>query len=319
MNRLQQILAGVLVVQVILAAVLLWPRAATGGIETLLAGVEAEDIVALVITDAQGNEIELHKMTGAWVLPQADDYPVKADSIQSVVDKMLAVDTQRLVTRTAASHTRLQVAADDFNRRVELETAGGTRHTLYVGSSPSYGATHVRLEGRDETYLTNSITQYDLGATPSSWVDTIYVQVPQDEIVGARLENAQGTVEFNKDEQGNWTLADLQIGEQIDAAGINSMVTRAASLTMLEPLGKEELPAYGLDDPKAVLTVVKEAEQITIMVGAQDPNDRSYTVKASTSPYYVRVSEYTVQAMVENAREDFLQPPPTPTPAESSN
>jgi hypothetical protein len=316
MNRLQQILAAVLVVQVVVATALLWPRATTGGVEALLPGVAAEDIVALVIADAQGNEIGLRKASGEWVLPQADDYPAKADTIQSVIDKVLAVDTQRLVTRTTSSHERLQVAAADFSRRVEMEEASGSRHTLYVGSSPSYGATHVRLEGRDETYLTNSVTQYDLGATASSWVDTLYLQVPQEEVVSARLENAHGTVEFSKDAQGNWTLADVQTGEQVDVAEINSVVNRAASLSMLEPLGNEDLPQYGMGSPSAVLTLQKEAEQIKLVVGAQDPSDRSYTVKASTSPYFVRVSEYTVQAMVEDARQDFLQPPPTPTPTE---
>jgi hypothetical protein len=316
MNRLQQILAAVLVIQVVLAAILLWPRATTGGVEALLPDVQAEDIVALLIADAQGNEIEVRQVTGEWVLPQADDYPAKADSVQSALDKMLAVDTQRLVTRTAASHKRLQVDAGDFARRVELETATGVRYTLYVGSSPSYGATHVRLEARDETYLTNSITQYDLGATPASWVDTLYMGVSQDELVSAKLENAHGSVEFTKDEQGNWVLGDLQIGEQVDVAEINSVVNRVTSLTMLEPLGKEELPEYGMGNPGAVLTLQKEAEQVTLTVGAQDPDDRSYTVKVSTSPYYVRVSEYMVQAMVEDAREDFLQPPPTPTPTE---
>jgi len=316
MNRLQQILAAVLVVQIVLAAALLWPRPTTGGVTTLLADVEADDIVALRIADGQGNEVALRKMTGEWVLPQAGDYPAQADSVQSVLEKLLAVDTQRLVTRTAASHKRLQVAADDFNRKVELEGADGARHTLYLGSSPSYGAIHVRLEGRDEAYLTNSVTQYELGATASSWVDTLYLEVAQDEVLSARLENKQGTFEFAKDEQGNWTLADLQIGEQLDTAEINSVVNRATSLSMLEPLGQDKLPEYGMDNPSAVLTLRKESEQITVTVGAQDPDDLSYTIRASTSPYYVRVSEYTVRAMVEDGREDFLQPPPTPTPTE---
>jgi hypothetical protein len=316
MSRLQQRLAAILAVQVVLAAALLWPRPTTRGGGALLPGVGAEDVVALNIVDAQGNEIELRKLTGEWILPRADDYPGKADSIQSVLDKLLAVDTQRLVMRTAASHKRLQVAADEFGRRVELEDSSGARHTLYVGSSPSYGATHVRLEGQDETYLTNSITQYDLGATPASWVDTLYVQVPQEEVVSAKLENAHGTVEFTKDQQGNWTLADLQIGEQLDTAEIGSVTSRVTSLSMMEPLGREALPEYGVDSPQAVLTVRKADEQVTLVVGSQDADDRSYVVKASTSPYHVRVSEYTVRAMVESAREDFLRPPTTPTPTE---
>jgi hypothetical protein len=49
-------------------------------------------------------------------------------------------------------------------------------------------------------------------------------------------------------------------------------------------------------------------------VGAQDPEDLSYVVISSESPYYVRVSEYTVKDFVENAREGFLVVPPTATP-----
>jgi hypothetical protein len=37
-------------------------------------------------------------------------------------------------------------------------------------------------------------------------------------------------------------------------------------------------------------------------------------VISSESPYYVRVSEYTVKDFVEKARDGFLELPPTPTP-----
>jgi hypothetical protein len=33
---------------------------------------------------------------------------------------------------------------------------------------------------------------------------------------------------------------------------------------------------------------------------------------SSESPYYVRASEFAVQSFVENARQDFLELPPTP-------
>jgi hypothetical protein len=314
MNRTQQILAAVLVVQIVLSAIVLWPRAATGGIESLFPDLEAESIVAMTITDDQGKAIELRQVMGEWVLPEADDYAAKADNITSVVDKIAGLTTQRLVTRTDASHKRLQVAANDFLRRVDLETGDGAEHTLYLGSSPSYGTSHVRVDGRDETYLTNDLTQWDLNATPSSWVDVAYFSVPQDEISQVTLENANGTFEFTKDDQGNWTLADLVVPEQLDTAEISSLISRVTSVTMLRPLGKEELAEYGMDDPSAVVTLKKDGETITLLVGAQDPADSSYVVKVSTSPYYVRVGDYNARALVENTRADFLQPPPTPTP-----
>jgi len=37
-------------------------------------------------------------------------------------------------------------------------------------------------------------------------------------------------------------------------------------------------------------------------------------MKSSESPYYVRVSEYTVKMLVERGRDDYVRLPETPTP-----
>jgi hypothetical protein len=83
---------------------------------------------------------------------------------------------------------------------------------------------------------------------------------------------------------------------------------------MTAPLGKEEQAAYGMATPNAVATVETATKTYTLQVGAQDPDDNSYVVISSESPYYVRVSEYSVQALVQNTRADFIEAPPTPTP-----
>lgn len=53
---------------------------------------------------------------------------------------------------------------------------------------------------------------------------------------------------------------------------------------------------------------------MTVRVGAQNPDDESYAVKSSESPYYVQVAGYAVQDLVDKTRDDFLELPPTPTP-----
>jgi hypothetical protein len=58
---------------------------------------------------------------------------------------------------------------------------------------------------------------------------------------------------------------------------------------------------------------------ITIHVGALDPDDESYVVGSSVSPYYVRVASYSLQDLVEKDREGFLQLPPTPTPEQEAD
>jgi hypothetical protein len=337
MKRHNQILAGILVIQIILSVAVFWPKsAATGASEPLFPDLKAGDIVALTITEADGKSIALQQVAGngstepssraqaeglakVWVLPEVDDYPAKADKITPLLDKIVGLTTSRLVTRTDASHKRLQVAPDDFVRRIDFETAGGTKHTLYLGSSPAYSATHFRVDGQSETYLTNEFSTWEVKADAASWVDTAYLSVPKDDITKMTLENINGTFTFTKGDEGKWTMAGLAADETLDEAKVTSLIQRAASVNMVRPLGNEDQAAYGMDEPRAVVTLETKDKTITLRVGAQDPTDNSYVVISSESPYYVRVSEYSVKDLAEKTRDDFLQVPLTPTPEGTPN
>jgi hypothetical protein len=321
-KRYNQILVGILVIQIVVSVIVLWPRP-TSAVESeplfpaLVNGNGASEIVALTITDNEGNTTTLRRVTGNWVLPDADDYPAQESKITALLEKIVVLDTSRLVTRTDASHKRLQVDEDDFMRRIEFETGDGTRHTLYLGSSPRYGATHFRLDAQSETFLTNEITTWDTNGTPSSWVDTTYLNIPQDQITKWTLENANGTFIFTKDEEGNWTMDGLAEDETLAETRVTAALRQAVFLNLTIPLGKENLATYGMDEPQAVATIETADQVVTLRVGAQDPDDNSYTVISSESPYYVQVSEFSVQNLVENTRDDFLEVPPTPTSEEN--
>ncbi|MBC7231954.1 MAG: DUF4340 domain-containing protein [Chloroflexi bacterium] len=315
MNRTQQVLAAALAIQILLSVVLFWPKTVTTGSSgPLLPDVKKEDIVAITVTDNEGKSVLLRQVAGNWVLPEADDYPLKAERITQALDKIVGLTTRRLITRTEASYKRLQVAADDFLRRLDLETANGTKYTLFLGSSPSYGNTHVRLDGRSETYLATNLTPWEFSSAPGYWVDTSYFNVPQDQVTKISIQNPKGTFTLEKDADGKWTLSDLAPGEELATETVNLIVTRATSVTMLRPLGKEKRPEYGLDNPVAVVTLQKGEEAITLSIGTQDPTDNSYVVNVSTSPYYVRVGDYMVKPLVENGRENLFPPKATPTP-----
>jgi hypothetical protein len=312
-KRHHLILAGVLVAQIVLSVVIFWPRASTAGqSERLFPEVEAEDVTTLSIEDDQGNVIELAKVTGEWVLPEADDYPAQGDAIRALLDKLLALSTGRLVTQSDTSHKRLQVAPDEFVRRISFETADGTRETLYLGSSPQFGAMHVRQEGQSETYLTGELTSFDANASASGWIDTSYQSVTQEDVTRMTLKNSNGTFVFEKADEGNWTLADLAEDETLDETQVTSLLRRAAVVTMKAPLGREERPSYGMDAPNAVVALETGDATVTLRVGAKDADAASYVVKSSESAYYVHVAEFNVGALVENGRDDFLQEPPTP-------
>jgi len=319
MNRLNQILVGLLVVQLVVVGVLFWPRS-TASVEaqSLFPGVTSDAIVGLTITGSDGQSIRLAKNNGAWVLPEAEDYPVVADKVPTFLDKITGLKTERLVTQTSASHRRLKVAEDSYERLIEFEMNDGTVHRLYLGSSAGYSAIHVRAEGQDQVYLASGLSALDAGVAATDWVDTAYLSIPRDQIVTLTLENKNGLFEFEKSGD-TWTMKGLAEGETLNQTGVESLISRAGSVTLTKPLGKGEQPSYGLQQPTAVVTVRMHSEEagdktVTLRVGAKDPADNSYVVISSESPYYVRVSEYAVNDFVEKARDGFLQLPPTPTP-----
>lgn len=320
MNRTNQTLAAVLALQIVLVAAIFWPRPATSiaSGESLFVGLEADQIVRLAISDAEDEQIQLTKGATGWVLPQADDYATQENKVPELLDKIVELKANRLVAQTPASHKRLKVADDAFERLIEFELDDGTRHKLYVGSAPTYRVVHVRADDQDEVYLASGLSAADARAQASVWIDTLYLSVPKDQVVALTIENENGGFEFEKDDAGTWTMKDLAADETLNESNMPSLVSRLSSLRMLQPLGKVEQDDYGLQDPSAVVTVQTRDEEgtvkdYTLHVGAKSGDD-SYVVISSESPYYVRVSAYTVKDFVEKTRDGFLKLPPTPTP-----
>jgi hypothetical protein len=326
MNKLNRILIVILVLQLALAAVVFWPRQATTvEAQSLFPNLETSRVVRVTITGADGERIELAKEGAGWVLPEADNYPVQSTEVSAMIDKIVGLQTGQMVTETSGSHERLGVADDSFERKVELELDDGTRYTLYLGTSPSFGATHVRAGGEDQVYLTTALLASDVGVLPTDWADRTYFSVPQEQVMRLSLENQNGEFTFIRLVSGGelapaqevWSMPDLATDETLNTSAVQTLLNRATSVAMQRPLGTEEKPEYGMDSPTAVVTLRTQSEEsgtknYTLRVGAKNPEDGSYVVISSESPYYVQVSELAVQSLVENARQDFLELPPTP-------
>jgi hypothetical protein len=200
MNKIQRILLALLVVQITIVAWIYWPQSDSAALGTKLLDINSPaDVLIFAIEDNEGNQITLNQRGGVWILPDADDYPADSLKITPVLEKITAIDTDRLITRTSGSHKRLQVADDDFQRRVYLELSSGDSLILYIGSSAGSGSTHVRLAGQSEVYQTNEVTSWEFGASASTWIDPAYLSVPTETVLAATIQNANGTFEFEVD------------------------------------------------------------------------------------------------------------------------
>jgi hypothetical protein len=316
MKRHQQIMAGILVVQIILGVITFWPRSGSAGAaQPVFPGLDVANIATLTITDDQSARIILRRSGENWSLAEAGDYPAQASSITPLLDKFTQLDTATLVARTDASHKALQVADDNYVRRVDIGMRDGTTHTLYLGSSPRYTATHFRVAGQNETYLTAALSTWEMNTAATSWIDTAYRTIDVATVTEVTLQNANGFFKFIKTEDDTWTLADLAADEIIAPAKTADIVSKTTRITLQRPLGLTEEASYGFAAPAATVTLTMEDGSVTTLrVGAKFDGS-NYAVKASESPYYVAVTEFNVKPLIENDRAAFMEEPtPEPTP-----
>ena len=318
-KRTQQILIGLVAVQIILAVIVFWPRGAvatTGA--PLLGSLKATDITAIAIRDDKGVNVKLTRSGEQWVVADSDDFPVQAGKVQPVLDKLVAVKTSRLATQTAASHRRLQVADDTYARKIDL-TTNAAPVTLYLGTSAGGTNVHVRLAGQDQVYVASDLATYTVNADAASWIDAAYQTVLMNDIVSLNLVNANGTFSFSRPISGTWSMAGLAAGEILDQQAVTNTLSLLTNLRMTRPLGKTEKPEYGLATPTATVTFKTSQnggeQTIVLKVGSLDTAENAYSIKSSMSPYFVRAAAWSVQELTQKARTAFLKLPPTPAPA----
>ena len=318
MNKWQRILIGLLVAQLALGVFVFWPRPAAGsGGQPLLAGLTADQITGLAITDDQGNTTRLARQGDAWIAPDAGAYPADAAKIKPVLDKLVALKTGRLIAQTPQSHAQLQVADNKYVRKIDITKADGTTQTVYLGSTAGGQAAHVRLAGQDNVYLATGLASWEVDSSLLNWINPAYVSFNAADLTGFTLKNQIGEFVLTRGAGNNWQLAGLGAGETVDQDKVNNLVNGLTSLRMTKPLGKTEDAAWGMASPGATVTLqVRSGDQvktITLTIGAQDAADKSYVAKSSDSEYYVRVAEFSAQELVQATRATFL--PATPTPA----
>lgn len=314
-------LGALLILQIVLVVLVYWPQSEPVNADApLFADFDPAAVTSLLIADKAGTTVEIARQAaGEWVLPQQDGFPVKAESVTALLEKVKELQSNRLVASSPASYDRLGVGESEFERKVTMRLENGSEQTLIIGAAPRSRATHVRRQDQAEVFLAATLTANDAATQISNWIDTTYFSVVREEIKSLSLTNDKGIFQFVKDEAGEWTLTDLKPDEEFNPNNLASVITTLTGVIMVQPVGKTDKPEYGFLTPQATITLVTAAADgqettRTLRVGAKDAENRYY-VSSSDSPYIAQVNAYTVERILERTRADFLVPPPAEGPA----
>jgi hypothetical protein len=217
------------------------------------------------------------------------------------VEKLATIRDNRLVTRAEASHERLHISNDNFERKVEL-TQNGTQEVIYFGSSPATSNIHFRVDGKPEVYLTNALTTTQLSTEISGWVDPILFQIPSSSVKKIQISNMAGEFTFEPDADSTWSTQALEEGFQFDQSKWSSLLTGFTTLRFVEPVSKSEKAEYGFEKPQARMQIEfstenGETESGELVIGNQD-DAGNYYAKWTDSAYVTLISSYNAERFV---------------------
>jgi hypothetical protein len=319
MSRTQWILAGILAVQVVLL-IAAAPWSSDREMESsrvLLPELESFTPERLDIQETAERSVALERRGDLWVVADESGFPADASKIEDLLEDLEGIKVRRPVVTQSRYHDTFKVADDDHERRLRIwkDSEGDPEIELFVGTSPNYRVSHVRLGDDDRVYEARGVGAYDLRSEAISWIKRTFVDVPFEGVTRFELSNEHGSFALAR-EDGGWKLVSPSGSEKdtLDVAAVDSLVRAVASLRLSEPAGAPDNSTYGFATPVATGEIAYRtgeaaAEQtIEVRVGGEvEDGDGKRYASRSGFDHAVILSKLDADELTEKKLADLYQ------------
>ncbi|MFH0901934.1 MAG: DUF4340 domain-containing protein [Pseudomonadota bacterium] len=204
--------------------------------------------------------IELERREGVWHLKNYYDYPVEREKVTELLGKLAGLQSPGPITTSAIRHRQLGVGDQDFERKLVIASSAGEA-TLFLGNSPGFRRTHMRLAGENQVHAVPGLSAWEVSTEARGWIDTTYLKTPEDQVVTLEVTNAAGTFVLNRQANKEWSATvppEATPPEPLDQDEIKSLARDSGNLTIEEPAGSAIKPEFGLAQPLASVVVTTE-------------------------------------------------------------
>ena len=273
--------------------------------KVFLTGITPDQVAGMQISEKDGEALALARAENGWRIVSSDNIPADPAKVSSILDKLAGLQSDRLVTRTRSSHQRLQVGKQ-YRQKVSLTLTDGRVAGLILGTAPDHNSIHLRAEEEPEVYLVKGISAWELSTDPASWWQGLYLDIGRERIEALTLKNRHGEIELVKKSEAGWQVVD-QPEPTLDQGAVQTLLDEVRRISVSEYLGREKLPAFGLDRPEATLILKTEKETIEVTLGPQDEETATRVLKSSHSHFYVRVGEFGIEPLLERQLSDLRE------------
>ncbi|HTK96571.1 MAG TPA: DUF4340 domain-containing protein [Pseudomonadales bacterium] len=235
MNRHVKALSLVLAVQLaVLAGVLFWNQRAASTPAGALLQVDRAKVDGIVIVDEKGAKLKLQRAETGWTLPDSRGLPADGEKVGQMLDKLIAASAPWPVATSSESAKRFEVAADKFQREIQLLEHDKVVGDLYFGTSPGFKKVHVRRADSDDVYAV-AFANYEATARADDWLDKALLKPNGD--VTALTRPDHWTVQRDGEV---WSLDAIGQGETTKQDVVADLVNKVVNLRVL---GAADAPA----------------------------------------------------------------------------
>jgi hypothetical protein len=212
------------------------------------------------------------------------------------------------------------VADDAFERRIRIweKPDGKPSAELYLGTSPRFQSSHVRVGGKDPVYEASGLSSYDVPSDAASWVDRTLLPVAADSVTGFGLSNHKGSFQLEK-MNGRWSVKApaARAKSNLDPQKVESLLRTVCGMSISSPAGPSNDAAYGLGAPEATVILTRmpapgdttgvHVGAVVLRVGAPVPGKEGERYAARSGfDYAVSIPKYSVDKVLDTAVADLL-------------
>jgi hypothetical protein len=326
MKRQQLVLLGLLVVQLLLIVLVRSPFSTANPhseSRPLFPGMGELEPSRLELLGPEDEQVTLVRNADGWTVEQAGGYPADETKIEGLVDQLAALAVRRPIVSSGRYHEAFEIDDEGFRGRVRVWGDSDEPYAdLVLGSSPNYRVSHARVAGENEVYEIAGLAPYDVSPEVGSWAEKKFFDLPQDAIVGVKVENAAGGFELERVD-GAWRiLAPAKLaGREPDPDKVNTLLRTVSGLRIEDPIGPTDETAFGFDTPASTVTIrwsepdedagAGSGVAVIRVGGNREGQETQRYVTRSGFEFTASIWESTVKKLIEQGGEDLLPQPET--------
>jgi hypothetical protein len=305
MSRLQKALTGAAAIQLALVAWTWAPTTSQQADLVALVPVTADQIDTIQVQSPTATaDVSLRREGDAWLITSAHDYPADPAKIDALLHKLTQLEVRRPIATQASSHSALNVAADDFARRVSL-SGNGDGATIVLGAA-SGTAAHVRTDSSDDVYAVRGWTAWAIGDQPGRYWDSQVLKLDMLALDTVTITRGDSGFTLVKDQAG-WRIA----GDDtpLDQGKVDAQLQHLKNLRLSDVVGTGQGPDLASATRVEWTTQDGEAAARSGMnVGGIE--DHKATVKVDGQRWIIQVPSSSVESWTTLELVDLQAPKP---------